>query len=357
MPARTHTQLRLAVLLALSPLSLLSASQKHASKAEKEKAASLPAVMWSNPGDVSKLNLLYGEGGLREAPNPRERFVFVKEDREGGSPKFDVVDQEGRKWRVKLGKEARPEIAATRIVWAAGYFVDEDYFVPALKVHNLPKLRRGEKFVSAGGIVHDARLELKREDVRKLGDWSWFHNAFDDTRQLNGLRVVMCLIDNWDLKDINNSVYEIDGQRRFLVSDLGASFGKTGNYFTRSKGSLKDYSHAAFIRDVDGNRVDLVMHSRPLFFFKLSHHSDYRERKRIEQLGKNVPIADAQWIGHLLSGLSVTQLRDCFLAAGYDSETADKYASVVEIRITELKQLQPQRSRELSAYEADHSTQ
>lgn len=362
MLARTNGRLRLAVLLALVPLALspvpaLGASQKHASRAEKERAASLPAVMWRNPGDVSKLNLLYGEGGLREAPNLRERFVFVKEDPKGGSPKFDVVDQEGRKWRVKLGKEARPEIAATRIVWAAGYFVDEDYFVPALKVQNLPKLRRGEKFVSSGGIVHDARLELEREDVRKLGDWSWFHSAFDDTRQLNGLRVVMCLIDNWDLKDINNSIYEIDGERRFLVSDLGSSFGKTGNYFTRSRGDLKDYSHATFIREINGNYVDLVMRSRPVFFFRWFHRANYRERKRIEQLGKNVPIVDAQWIGDLLSGLSIIQLRDCFRAAGYDSETSDKYASVLAKRITELKELRPKPSQGVSVYETDRSTQ
>lgn len=350
-----RTRMRLAAIIALLPVSLLGASQKHASRAEKEKAASLPAVMWRNPGNISKLNLFYGTGGRRDEPNPREHFVFVKEDMNGGSPKFDVVDQEGRKWKVKLGKESRPEIAATRLVWAAGYFVDEDYFVPALKVDNLPRLRRGRKFVSADGIVHGARLELKRKDIRKLGDWSWFHSDFDNTRQLNGLRVMMCLIDNWDLKDDNNSIYEVDGQRRFLVSDLGAAFGKTGNYFTRSKGVLKDYSRAEFIQDTDDNHVDFIMHSRPVFFFGLSHRSDYRERKRIEQLGKDVPVADARWMGTLLGGLSMAQLRDCFRAAGYDPKTTDAYANVVEQRIVELRQLQTHGS-ESALNEANRST-
>lgn len=335
---QTRTRLQLAVLLALFPFSSRGASQKHASRAEKENAASLPAVMWRDPGDISKLNLFYGEGGRRDAPNPKERFVFVKEDMHGTSPKFDVVDEEGRKWRVKLGKESRPEIAATRLVWAAGYFVDEDYFVPTLKVDKLPKLRRGGQFVSSDGIVHDARLELRRKNVRKLGDWSWFHSTFDDTRQLNGLRVMMCLIDNWDLASDNNSVYQVDGQRLYLVSDLGASFGKTGNYFTRSKGVLKDYLRAGFIQDANDTRIDLVMHSRP-FFLDALQRSNYRERTRMEQIGKDIPVADARWMGRLLSGLSTAQLHECFRAAGYDPETTDEYASAVEQRITQLRQL------------------
>jgi hypothetical protein len=335
----TRARCALIFLAALAALSVPAFAQKHASRAEKEKAASLPAVMWRDPGDLSKLNLFYGAGGRRDAPAPGEHFTFVREDMHGTSPKFDVVDAEGRKWRVKLAQESRPETAATRLLWAAGYFVDEDYFVPALKVDNLPKLRRGEKFVSADGTVLGARLELRRKNVRKLGNWSWFDNPFRGTRQLNGLRVMMCLMNNWDLKDENNSVYQVDGERRFLVTDLGASFGKTGNYFTRSKGDVKDYTRAKFVRDDDGDRIDLVMRSRPFFALKLYQPSKYRERARMEEIGKDIPVADARWIGHLLSGLSAAQVRDCFRAAGYDRATAEEYAETVERRISELNRL------------------
>ena len=34
------------------------------------------------------------------------------------------------KWRVKLGVEARPETVASRLVWAVGYYANEDYFLP-----------------------------------------------------------------------------------------------------------------------------------------------------------------------------------------------------------------------------------
>jgi hypothetical protein len=318
-------------------LSLPALAQKRAARA-KEEAASLPAVIWRDPGDIAALNVFYGEGGRRDAPDPKGRFTFVKEDIRGTNPKFDVTDERGRKWRVKLGGESRPETAATRLLWAAGYYVDEDYFVPELRVAGLRRLRRGDSLVSGDGIVRGARLELRRKSVHKLDEWGWFQNTFEGTRPFNGLRVMMCLIDNWDLKDDNNSVYEIDGRREYVVSDLGASFGKTGNYFTRSKGNVKDYSRAPFLARFTPDRVDFVMHSRPFFLTVFDFHV-YRERTRMERIAKNIPVADARWIGRLLGELSPAQLRDCFLAAGYDPETADLYARALRKRIAVLNQL------------------
>jgi hypothetical protein len=332
-------RLRIAILLALLPLCSTAMAQQHASRAEKEASASLPAVIWRDPGDISKLNLFYGVGGKRDAPPPQEHFEFLDEDLHGSTPKFEVRDERGREWKVKLGQESRPETAATRLLWAVGYFVTEDYYVPALNVKGLPKLHRGGNFVSADGTVRGARLELLRNDVRKVGDWKWSQNSFEGTRRLNGLRVMMCLMDNWDLKDDNNAIFEVRGERRFLVSDLGASFGKTGNYFTRSKGVPADYSRAKFVARLDSDGVDLVMHSRPPFFFALFEPKDFRQRVRIEHISKDIPVADARWIGHLLAELSPQQLHDCFTAAGYSPEDADAYARAIQQRITELNQL------------------
>lgn len=338
---RTRVRLDIAIVLAALPLlSVPAVAQKHASRAEKERSASLPAMIWRNPGNISKLNLFYGEGGRRDAPDSHAHFTFVKEDLHGTNPKFDVRDERGRIWRVKLGQEARPETAATRLLWAAGYFVPEDYFVPVLKVDGLPKLRRGRKFVSAGGVVHGARLQLRRNDIRKLGEWDWFHNSFDGTQKLNGLRVMMCLIDNWDLKNDNNSIFRVGAEREYMVTDLGASFGKTGNYFKRSKGVPVDYSRAPFVARVSFDRVDFVMHSRPFFAWKIKRR-DYRERARIESIARDIPVADARWLGHLLAALSPQQLRECFRAAGYSTQDADAYVRVVQRRIAELNGLHP----------------
>ncbi|MGH9687115.1 MAG: hypothetical protein ACRD5K_08505 [Candidatus Acidiferrales bacterium] len=300
-----------------------------------EEAGSLPAVMTQNPGDPKTLDLYYGAGGKEDAPDPNGTYTFVEEDLKQTSPKFDVVDARGTRWRVKLGAEPQAETAATRLLWASGYFVDEDYYVAEMKVRNLPKLHRGNEYVSAGGVVHGARLKRRPKDEKKIGAWNWFENPFVNTKDLEGLRVMMCLINNWDLNADNNSIYVIDGERRFLVSDVGASFGSTGNYFARSKSNLRGYAKAKFIADTNGSYVDFVMHSRPLFIDAIDV-PNYRRRTRMEKVGKHIPEADAQMLGKRLSQLSDSQLRDCFRAAGYSPEQVDGYTRVVRKRIEEL---------------------
>ncbi len=221
------------LILLLIPSALLA--QHHAKKKEKEKAPDLPAVIWHDPRDVASLDMIYGAGGKEDAPDPNGTYTFVREDLKQTSPKFDVDDEKGRRWRVKMGQEPQSETAATRLLWAAGYFVDEDYYLPQIRVSGLPKLHRGRKFVSPGGIVRRVRLELRRKDVEKIGDWDWFSDPFVGKHELNGLRVMMAFLNNWDLNPDNNSIYVVEGKREFLVSDVGATFGQTGNYFTRSK--------------------------------------------------------------------------------------------------------------------------
>jgi hypothetical protein len=119
---RTTTNLTTALLLLLLFLTLPIAAQKKAKEKGKEKAANLPEVIWRDPGDVKNLNLIYGIGGKEHAPDPHGKFTFVKEDMEHTSPKFDVDDEQGMRWRVKLGPEAQPETAATRLLWGRRLF-------------------------------------------------------------------------------------------------------------------------------------------------------------------------------------------------------------------------------------------
>ncbi len=335
---RTRIIGQTALALLILTLSVPIVAQKHAKPEEKEKAANLPAVIWRDPGGVATLNLFYGAGGKEHAPDPDGKYTFLKEDLKQTSPKFDVEDEQGVRWRVKLGQEPQSETAATRLLWAAGYFVDEDYYLAEFKVTGLPKLHRGQLFVSADGTVHRARLERRIKEIKKLGDWSWFDNPFLGTKELNGLRVMMSLLNNWDLAVNNNSIYEVGGERRYLVSDAGTAFGNTGNSITRSKSVLKDYVNSKFIDKVTPDSVDFVMHSRP-FFLTAFNVSNYRERTRWEQITKHIPRADAKWLGQRLAQLSEQQIRDCFRAAGYTPEEVEGYTKAVQKRIGELNAL------------------
>jgi hypothetical protein len=310
------------------------AAQNPAKKQGNGNPANLPVAIWRNADNVGSLNLLYGAGGQAHAPDPNGKFTFIKEEMGGSSAKFDVQDAQGVRWRVKVGREIHSEVAAARLLWAAGYYVDVDYYLPKIKVIGLPKLRRGGKYVSADGTVHGARLERKLKEMEKLGDWDWFHNPFLDKRELNGLRVMMSMLNNWDLKKTNNSIEEMGGERRYVVTDLGATFGKTGNNFTRSKSALKDYANSKFIKKVTPEYVDFVMHSRPIFLTAMFPF--YYTRARMERITKRIPRADAKWLGQILARLSAEQIRDCFRAGGYTPEEVEGYTKVVQKRIAEL---------------------
>jgi hypothetical protein len=300
-------------------------------------AASGPPVLWQDRGDVKSLNLLYGPGGAKHQPTGK--FTFVKEDMKGTSPKFEVVDEQGVKWKAKLGAEPQSETAATRLVWAAGYFADEDYYLPELRVEKLPKLQRGSKFVTADGTVRGVRLERSLKGQKKSGDWSWFKNPFTGTKELNGLKIMMALINNWDLKEINNGVYTEKGQgNRYVVTDLGASFGETGDTITRSKSNVGDYIKTKFVQKVTAEHVDFILNSRP-FPLAAVDVPNYVTRTHMQDIVKEIPLADARWLGKLLGQLSDEQIRDCFRAAGYSSEEVEQYAATVKERIRDLNQI------------------
>lgn len=276
-----------------------------------------------------------GPGGLRHAPDPKGTFAFLKEDLLATSPKFDVVDGQGVEWKVKLGEEPQSETAAARFLWAAGYFVDEDYYLARFTVTGAPKLHRGQEFVSPDGTIRGARLERKLQDTEKRGHWDWFENPFANTRELNGLRIMMALVNNWDLTEVNNSIYERDGRRRYVVTDLGASFGNTGNSLTRSKSAPQEYADSTFVEKTTPASVDFVLHSRPLFLSAINV-PNYQMRTRIEAITRLIPRADAKWLGRRLSLLSDAQIGDGFRAGGYTPDEVAIYARAVRQRIAQL---------------------
>jgi hypothetical protein len=296
-----------------------------------------PGLIWQEPADIKTRDLFYGPGGKDR--QPQGKLTFLEEDKGGTNPKFSVVDERGVRWKVKLGSEAQPETVATRLVWAAGYFADEDYYLPEIKVEKLPRLKRGRKYVSPDGTVRGARLERDEKGDQKLGEWDWFDNPFVGTRELNGLRVLMALINNWDPKAVNNSIGARQGvARAYYVSDLGSTFGRTGGALSRTRNDLKGYVKSKFIKRVKGDKVDLVFKTRPPFFLAV-YPPYYKRRARLEKVGREIPLADARWLGELLNQLSLQQIADAFRAGGYSPEQVAAYAKKVNDRIAELMEL------------------
>lgn len=307
--------------------------------APDEVASGGHSVLWRNPADIASRDLFYGSGG--EQNQPRGPFTFVEEDLDGTNPKFVVRDRDGVKWKVKLGMEARPETVASRIAWAVGYFTDYEYFVQDLQISDMPAhLHRGQALVDPDGSVHNARLKRHAKDERDIGTWHWRRDPFTGSREWNGLRVLMAVINNWDLKDANNRVFQKGPDSIYLVSDLGASFGSAGRSWPRgkAKGNLDSYSESKFIRKMTATSVTFAVPARPSFIY-LVNPKEYISRLRLEWIGKSVPRGDAKWMGTLLANLSPRQIRDAFRAAGYKPQEVEGFSAMLERRIAMLRDL------------------
>lgn len=336
--ARQTSLLILSFLLASVVPLVSQSSDKHA-------AQTGPAVLWSDPGDITSRNLFYGSGG--EKDQPHLPVAFEKEDMKGTSPKFDVRDQDGEKWKVKLGVEARPETVAMRLVWAVGYFTEEDYFLPQLEVQNLPsQLKRGQQFIKPGGIATNVRIKRHPKHAEKDVEWHWRHNPFTGTRELNGLRVMMALINNWDLKDDNNAIYDDkeDSKQLYMVTDLGASFGAIGYRLgpSRGKGDVGAYKHSKFISHLHTDYVDFGTPAHSTVIALLGGPftlPNFISRQKLRWIGRHIPRADVKWIGGLLAQLKPEQIHDAFRAAGYSDKDIQEYSGIVEERIAELAKL------------------
>lgn len=322
-------------------IALTVLSARGQSGADNSLAGKSANVLWTDPGDIKSRDLYYGSGGKQD--QPQMPLEFLREVKGGASPKFDVRDRSGRKWRLKLGDEAQPETVATRLLWAVGYITNEDYFFPEAKIENLGKLSRGKNFVRPDGAVKQARLQRHGDGEKKAGDWKWRRNPFTGTREFNGLRVMMALLSNWDLRDENNAIYEESGdpgRKLYEVSDVGASFGMNGRSYTNSlsKNNLAAYRRSKFISKTTPEYVDFNFPTHPPVFY-VFYPPLFFGHLRMHWIGKHVPRADVKWVGSLLAQLSPEQIRDAFRAAGYTTAQVEAYAGAVEARIAQIGDL------------------
>ena len=136
------------------------------------------ARLWQEPVDLGERSLYYGPGGQGLMPDPAVPFTFVASDRSGYSAGYDVRGPDGMEWSVKLGREAQPEVAVSRILWAVGYHQPPTYYLASWSL-------RGTK----SGPQQGGRFRPKLPDREAIADWSWYENDFLMTQPFKGLVV------------------------------------------------------------------------------------------------------------------------------------------------------------------------
>jgi hypothetical protein len=304
-------------------------------------------ILWRDPGNIAARDLRFGPGAPHLAPVAP--FTFLKEDKSGVSPKFDVNDARGVKWTVKLGEEAQSETVATRLVWSVGYFAEEAYYFEKVQIRRLPKLSRGREFVSPRGMVMGARFEPRRDHIKRGEYWAWDKNPFQDTQELSGLKILMILLNNYDARKENNRVLHVKDpasgtiEAQHTVTDLGATLGRAGGLGgTRTKNNLEDFLSTRFVMGVeDDGSVEFDYDTRPtkLGMLSIVYPPYYRSQVKKEKAMRGIPVEHARWIGSLLSQLSEQQLRDAFHAAGYNRTLTSGYVNALRERISQLNRL------------------
>ena len=280
--------------------------------------------LWSDPGPVASRDLFWGPGS--DARAPKSPFTFVKEDTSGTQPKIVVTDSAGTTWSVKFGPEVRAEVAANRIAHALGYFAEENYFVGAGKIESVSGLKRASSHVSPSGMFVDARFTKNDPNVVETTDpWTFHENPFVGRQELSGLLILMTMLNNWDIRgEANNRVVRVtlpDGRQemRYLVADLGATFGRMGGPISaRSKWRLVDYKAEGFIEKVEGGII----------------HLDY---DGFDSKMDRVPVEHARWFASLVSQLTEPQVRRAFEAASAKPEEIEGFAKRFVEKIGQLQ--------------------
>ncbi len=305
--------------------------------AQKQKKAVQPgkALIWADPGAVERMDFVGGVGGQANAPRPP--FTFIEESLSGTNPKVRVRDAKGAEWTAKFGTEVNAETFATRIAWAAGYFVEPAYFVASGKIENLGAIDRAKKHIRPDGSFVEARFEMRREKgVKKLDEeqsWSWIQNPFVGSKELSGLKVIMMLVSNWDNKDVrdvkrgsNTAIFQTptDGgmEDRFLITDWGGSMGKWGGFISREKwdcngfrGQTKDF--------VKGAKGDLIE-----FGYSGQHSTGFKD---------NIKASDVKWVMQYVGRITDNQLRAGLQASGASAQEVECFTQSLRDRINQLK--------------------
>jgi hypothetical protein len=270
------------------------------------------AELWREPAGIATADLFNGPWGAGNAPDPNATYSFVKPKLHGNSPGLTVRDPRGLEWSVKQGGEGPIEVTLSRVLSAIGYHQPPVYFTPSFAL-----ARDGSPERTPGG-----RFRAKHVALREMGDWSWQQNPFVGTKPYQGLLVALMLFNSSDLKDSNNTLYELTSPREgatrwYVVRDVGSALGETGKLDAK-EGDPNLFEQLRFVKGVRGGFVEFNYHGW--------HQELFNER---------ITPDDVRWACDWLAKLSDAQWRDAFRAGSFDAAVADRFIRRIKSKIDE----------------------
>jgi hypothetical protein len=271
----------------------------------------MSGILWE-PVDIKRQNLYYGPGGTSMRPNLR-RVTLIRRETGGNNLKYRIRDASGRIWVAKIADEAQPEVSAVRLLWAIGYKTEINYIAPTIRI-------------PGKGVYHNVSLELRPEGVNRDERWSWDDNPFNGTNEMAGLKMMMAMFNNWDLKDDNNLIMKTRDANYFVISDLGSSFGKLPvhsamilNRIGRSVNDPSDYVKSDFIKGTREGEIE------------------FSYKGKAANLFDGMTVENGRWLAGLLTQLTDKQIADAFRAANYNATAVQTLTRAYRQRINALR--------------------
>jgi len=287
------------------------------------------AELWQSPdgagtnglysGPIATRDLFNGPWGAERAPDPRAIYAFVERKQHGTNPGITVRDPQGREWHVKQpphtdqGAEGPIEVVLSRVLSAVGYHQPPVYFLPSLSV----------KDAEGTHIEPGGRFRLTDKSIKAIDEWSWQRNPFVGMRPYQGLLVILAMFNSSDIKNENNTVYDVtvpgDGPKHwYVVRDLGTALGETGR-LAPLRGNPDIFEQQPFILEVRDGVV------------RLNYHGWHQE------LFRQIAPLDLAFASALLEQLTDRQWADAFRAGGFPPLEASRFIATLHERIGEAR--------------------
>ena len=161
--------------------------------------------------------------------------------------------------------------------------------------------------------------------------WAWHDNPFVGTRELNGLKILMMLLSNWDNKDVrdvsrgsNTAIFEYRAAKggreaRYLIIDWGAALGAWGgNVIQRGRWDAEAFAaqNEQLITGVEGGVVEW----------------GYAGQRTADAVA-NITTADVRWLHKYLGAISNEQIAAALRASGGNDQEVADFTRAIRARI------------------------
>ena len=250
-------------------------------------------------------------GELAQGPNTGTGpsggpWTVVSGKLEGASPGFVIEDDRGDRYLLKFGRppyhelSSAAEVISTKILYAAGYFVPENYvtyFDPgklAISPDARVRTEEGQRPMRPEDleVVLDGQPRERGGRVRALaskyvegapvGIWEFRGTREDDPndrvfhqhrRELRGLRVLSAWLNDADRRSANTlAVYTDDRYIRHYLIDMGSTLGANG---ARPHSTKHGYEYLYDPRYIAKSFIGLGFYDRPWLFIDRDEAIEY----------------------------------------------------------------------------------